>query len=136
MFTLWFKTQLLFKQIQELTPQYSQFARDNGSPLVCYLRTNTTLVGISGQGSGCEDMQNSDSYTRVAPFLKWIFINTQVSPNDEEFKRMVVNREVNEEYCHKYKKQEIALVLTTFLCLIYFLSNTPCMTQNYINKTS
>ena len=77
---------------------------DSGGPLICDLKANATLVGVVSWGIGCGDLQYPGVYTRVAPFLKWIFLKTQVDPNDENMRRIVANSKVNSQYCHKYKK--------------------------------
>jgi len=73
---------------------------DSGGPMICgNSASGYTLVGITSWGIECGNVDFPGVYAKVDSFVKWIYLITKLSPNDENLRREVRGGVTQEEFC-------------------------------------
>ena len=74
---------------------------DSGGPLICAFgaKPRYTLWGITSSGMGCGEERTPGVYTRVTSYIRWLYLNTKLSPNDFEFAELSQSGLISRYYC-------------------------------------
>jgi len=121
---------VIFKQ----KPGVDSCRGDSGGPLVCS-RDNKrfTLWGItSWGGKKCAHAGEPGVYTRVSSYIKWIYINMNLFPNDSALQRDMLAGTTKRAYCQLYwSKRFIPLVFSLRNCSSHMqVSNNKLYVRN------